>query len=322
MSETVNIDADLDIAPRISEPTGSSRRLFYWTILISLLINLVALYIAASRIELWKEIAEVVPDEHEIEFRLVDEKDLQKPKQVIENMTANEIIPENADLLSDKSSLASDLLEQKLPPGEAYNPGTSSFVKDITQPGLLENLLGKEKSAEPAKEEVSSQNFLKEDPKASSFPFLKKDSEKKSFSKDALTGGSSGSTYDNTKSASPFKGDFTLSTVAWEWAPFMNTWKAKILDKWYKMNIPPAYFFGFDEVSKGGIVQVYVKVSRDGKILDCRITDFTTHKSLVNPAFGAINNSFPLKALPADFPEEYLEVTWFMHYPDISEMKK
>lgn len=108
-------------------------------------------------------------------------------------------------------------------------------------------------------------------------------------------------------------GDFALSTYSWEWAPYWLAFKRKLNRVWFA---PPAYY-------QLGLIHGYTivrfKVSRDGQLFDFRVLRHVGHESLKESSINAIRASFPFMPLPDNFPDNYLEVTIKMVYPDLRQ---
>ncbi|GAB4369576.1 MAG: hypothetical protein Kow0042_11390 [Calditrichia bacterium] len=120
--------------------------------------------------------------------------------------------------------------------------------------------------------------------------------------------------------ASNFKaeevGDFALSTYAWSWAPYWLEFKRKLYRVWLT---PPAYYqLGLIH----GYTIVHFKVTREGQLRDLEVLRHVGHESLMESSVSAIESSFPLAPLPSDFPDEFLEVSIKMIYPDLRQYQQ
>lgn len=106
-------------------------------------------------------------------------------------------------------------------------------------------------------------------------------------------------------------GDFALSTYSWNWAPYWLAFKRKLMRIWYA---PPAYY-------QLGLISGYTivrfKVTRAGEMDDFQVLRHVGHSSLEQSSVSAIQSMFPFLPLPDSFPDEYLEVTIRMVYPDL-----
>jgi hypothetical protein len=139
----------------------------------------------------------------------------------------------------------------------------------------------------------------------------------KPFSRDILhnSGGSGGSRtfandgqYDNRMTTAPEFGDVSLSTYAWEWAPYIEYMRRRLREHIF----PPPAFYQMGAIS--GEVQLQFRLRRDGAVEGLKTLGYRGHVALVQTSLNAVRGSNPFKALPANFPEEYLEMTWIFYY--------
>lgn len=109
--------------------------------------------------------------------------------------------------------------------------------------------------------------------------------------------------YDNKKFSAKDLGGFTFNTYEWDFAPYMLEMKRKV-----ERNVfPPPAFTYMGLIS--GETLLRFKVMPNGEVKDLVVLKYTGHNSLKETSVKAIINSSPFKPLPADFPENYLEVT-------------
>lgn len=225
-----------------------------------------------------------------------------KPKQIVENLNENEFLPDFSDLLSDKNSKAQNpnLLENigqtpfshgNIPQANLSQPFSepaytkpkpqSKFTRDALTGKYTENVLQPERQQEQSKSMQSpvsdgTNNML----------------EQKEFSADDV-------------------GNITLSTYAWEWAPYINYFKKRLYRVWY---VPAAYYrLGLIH----GFTIIRFTMNREGSLLGYEVLKHEGHSSLQQSSINAVNAAFPLKALPAHFPEETLTLTLRMIYPNL-----
>jgi len=107
-------------------------------------------------------------------------------------------------------------------------------------------------------------------------------------------------------------GDISLSTTAWEYAPWLQDFERKVMRGWFA---PPAYSYGL--LKEGGWGLFQVEVSRSGKILRLDLLDQQGHPALIRNAQSALHNAAPLDPLPSDFPDSTLVVRVRMTYPRV-----
>jgi len=136
------------------------------------------------------------------------------------------------------------------------------------------------------------------------------------FSRDLLHGGGRGGSraysndgqFNNRKSSAPEFGDVTLSTYAWEWAPYIEYMRRRLRAHIY----PPPAFYVMGAIS--GEVRLHFKLLRNGTVEGLETLGYQGHASFVQTSINAVRASNPFKPLPADFPDEVLEMTWIFCY--------
>jgi hypothetical protein len=291
----------------------NDRKIIYIAVVISIILHLVGLLMingfdlfAFSREEPPPEIA---PLELEFEQPKVPEQQIaenlpeEKFYELVENPNATGQTPETSDKLSTASSLSQ----------------APSII-----PGQIREIPGQE-----VEKQASSQNQSEEDRQQLQEALEKSIlayKENRSFSRSALTGkkepapkvdeSSEKGAERGESSQRPegfdadLVGDFSLSTYEWEWAPYWLAFKRKLNRMWFA---PPAYFMGLIH----GHTILRFKVYRNGTIADLEILRHVGHESLEQSSFGAIEAVFPFLPLPENFPDEYLEVTLKLIYPDL-----
>ncbi len=102
---------------------------------------------------------------------------------------------------------------------------------------------------------------------------------------------------------SPDFGGFSFNTYNWDFAPYLLTMKRRIKNN---MNLPYA-FTNLGAVS--GKVLIHFTVLPSGVVTSLDILESDAHYSLEQSSVNAIMNSSAFAPLPADFPEDKLEVT-------------
>jgi len=136
------------------------------------------------------------------------------------------------------------------------------------------------------------------------------------FSRDLLRADGSGGNrafandgqYDHRSSTAPEFGDVSLSTYAWEWAPYIEYMRRRLRDHIY----PPPAFYAMGAIS--GQVKLHFKLRRDGGVEGLESLDYQGHVALVQTSINAVRASNPFKPLPANFPDEFLEMIWIFYY--------
>jgi outer membrane biosynthesis protein TonB len=288
------------------------RKIIYIALLISLILHLLGL-ILFTGFNLFAFTDENKPQEPE-PLELVFERpespempETQLPDkfyEIVENPNASGESPIETDMLSTASSISQ---------------------APVIIPGQIRAVPGSESTGDQqseTSEEQKSDDELQEAYQKSLMAYR----ENRSFSRSALTG-ETPQTEDQKKieksqvegetSRTPegfdaeSVGDFALSTYEWDWAPYWLDFKRKLNRVWYA---PPAYY-------QLGLIHGYTivrfKITRDGRIYDFEVLKQVGHSSLQQSSVNAIEAVFPFKELPNSFPDEYLEVTIKMIYPNL-----
>ena len=103
-------------------------------------------------------------------------------------------------------------------------------------------------------------------------------------------------------------GEFTLNTVRWDWAPWMNRFANELHRHW---RAPAAYRMGIIS----GMTKLRMVVEKDGRLSSLAILDTDGHRSLHTASQAALKAFAPYAPLPPHFPEENLVITLSLHYP-------
>jgi hypothetical protein len=107
-------------------------------------------------------------------------------------------------------------------------------------------------------------------------------------------------------------GDVSLSTIAWDYAPWLRRFGMQLQERWYA---PPAYLMGV--LKEGGWALLELEISRTGKVQRLVLLDEQGHPSLIRAAESALRSMVPIEPLPADFPEPTLTLRIRMIYPRV-----
>jgi outer membrane biosynthesis protein TonB len=232
----------------------------------------------------------------------------QKYFQIEDNPNANEQTPENADILAAKASISASPQETQVL-NEAIKPRQES--EDLTiketpenkpQEAVESGLNFEEKTGDVAiaYNREFSRNLLTQTPeqveatkKLSEAPASKTPPQLKDFRGDLV-------------------GDVALSTYAWEWAPWVLQLKYAFYEHLF---VPRAYSMGLID----GYTEVYLKISKDGKLVEHRLIQTGGHPTLKESTINAFVSSAPWKPLPANFPDEFLELRVRVIYPNLKE---
>lgn len=117
---------------------------------------------------------------------------------------------------------------------------------------------------------------------------------------------------DNPNGRAELTGDVSLSTTAWDYAPWLQRFGRKVMDGWIA---PTAYRMGL--LKEGGWTVVEMRISRSGELLSFQPLENRGHSSLIIAAQSALRNTAPEERLPADFPDSTLILRVRMIYPRV-----
>jgi outer membrane biosynthesis protein TonB len=109
-------------------------------------------------------------------------------------------------------------------------------------------------------------------------------------------------------SASATIGGISLNTTEWDFAPYLLDLKRRIKQKW----IPPIAFTTLGAVH--GYTWVQFRIYPDGHMESVEVVETEGHDSLHRSSVNAVKGAAPFRALPAGFPEDYLEITFGFYY--------
>lgn len=100
---------------------------------------------------------------------------------------------------------------------------------------------------------------------------------------------------------------FSLSTTAWEYAPYIARLKARI-----EAHIapPPAFFYGIAAWS----TRVRFRIERDGRLSALTLLDHRGVENLQHVAVDAVAHAADYEPLPPSFPEAALEITGSFYF--------
>jgi outer membrane biosynthesis protein TonB len=112
----------------------------------------------------------------------------------------------------------------------------------------------------------------------------------------------------NEGSAMASLGGISINTTAWDFAPYLLDLKHRVKQHW----IPPLAFTALGAIH--GYTVVYFRIYPDGHMEMLQVQEEEGHKSLHRSSVNAIKGAAPFRALPDDFPEDYLEVKFGFYY--------
>ncbi len=98
-------------------------------------------------------------------------------------------------------------------------------------------------------------------------------------------------------------GDFALSTVEWDFAPWLERFKSDFLPNW----IPPYAYTHLGVID--GVTVLKMVVQPDGTLSDLSVVEEEGHESLHRASTAAMRATAPLAPLPRHFPDPELVMT-------------
>ncbi len=279
---------------------GREKRIYLLAFLISLLFHLIFIHIFSPDLL----VIDFSPEEKDLPEEVTVVFPENKPKFIVENINENNEIPDESDLLSDYNSRVrnENLSEQfsnqpmsdgNIPFANLTRPRIQQLLKDQfqTKKFTKEALIGKQTNNDQTemsnKHTPMNQERIYADEKTTNNLY-----EQKKFSADQV-------------------GDMSLSTYAWEWAPYINALKRKLYSVWFT----PAAYHRLGLIYGHTVIQF--QISGDGHLIGFEVLEHNGHESLEQSSINAINSVFPFKPLPATFPEENLTITARLIYPNL-----
>jgi hypothetical protein len=201
-----------------------------------------------------------------------------KPMLIDDNEGADDIKPDKADILSTQNSQANDGVKRQRTGEEADKK--QQFIPEGAA-GFSSDLVGRNLTRESDEKSVAQIDRR-------------------------LT---------NTMARLQGPGaDFSLSSYAWEWAP----WVLDLKHKFERTINPPPVYTRLGLVS--GVTRVRFVINRDGTLADYEILFHKGHNILENTTIESIEAVFPFKRLPKDFPDTRLTIVGTFYYPDLRQL--
>lgn len=212
--------------------------------------------------------------------------------------------PKDAKLFSDKNVRA------KNPQTADKTKNTPFSAGDVKIPVLPKPRVQPEPKSPKPDENRKQKTEEQEKPTTSSEEMSYINPPKRKFSRELLLGKKPSTRpekpqpqYDNREFSVDDMGGFAFNTYNWNWAPYLLYLKKRIQQHIF----PPPAFTQMGIINGRTVLRFLI--AQDGTLLDLKILNYTGHASLMETSVNAINGSAPFRSLPADFPEDKLEVT-------------
>ncbi|HDL17712.1 MAG TPA: hypothetical protein ENH29_01515 [Bacteroidetes bacterium] len=212
--------------------------------------------------------------------------------------------PKNAKLFSDKNTRA------KNPQTTDKTKDTPFSAGDIKIPALPKPRTQPEPARFKPDESQKQRTKKQEEPTTSTDEMSYINPPERSFSRDLLLGKKPAARsekpqpqYNNREFSVDDMGGFAFNTYNWNWAPYLLYLKKRI----QRHIFPPPAFTQMGIIDGRTVLRFFI--AKNGKLLDLKILNYIGHASLMETSVNAINGSAPFRSLPADFPEDALEVT-------------
>ncbi len=215
--------------------------------------------------------------------------------------------PERPDLLSNVTSRARD----RVPGGETNVPKMQG-ESDVPSVNLKSNASPPQAAAQQTEQDAFGKAEARAEGKGTGATSLIPIKNDLSYRGSAGNSDIDQPEMQNADGNASLLGDVSLNTIAWDYAPWLQRFGRRLLDRWYA---PSAYMYGI--LKEGGYATIEVEFSKSGKMLRMDLLDQQGHPSLIQAAQNAMRSANPAEALPADFPEPTLILRVRMIYPKV-----
>ena len=280
------------------------KQLYLFAFILSLLFHILFLVIFKSDLF----VIDLTSDKEEIKDDITVLFPENKPRQIVENTNENNEVPDYSDLLSDLNSKARNQTILGEPFSQPFSEGNIAFP-NLTNPDLSPVLSKSIPGKKFSKEALINDNNEKE----SNNLDLGQNQPLRNAIESLQSQQTTNNIYNQNKFSVDQLGDISLSTYAWEWAPYINALKRKLTQVWFA---PAAY-------NRLGLIYGYTviqfSITKDGNLMGYTVLEHKGHESLEQSSVNAIKSTFPFKPLPDHFPDDYLTITARLIYPNLRE---
>jgi len=276
------------------------KRIYVISFLISILLHALFVLIFIKDIVL----VDLSPEEKDLPEEVTVLFPENKPKSIVENMNENYEVPETSDYLSDFNSKARTEQLLKELGNQPLSNGNIPFA-NLSRQNMqkqLEQQLKTKKFSRDALIGKQATDFQKDSYQNESQQAQQNIQDNQSATNNI---------YDQKQFSADQLGDISLSTYAWEWAPYINALKRKLYTVWFT----PAAYHRLGLIYGQTVIEF--SISRDGNLVYYKVHDHEGHESLEKSSVNAITALFPFKKLPDNFPEDNLTITARLIYPKL-----
>jgi hypothetical protein len=281
------------------------KQIYLLALILSLLLHIILILVFKTEFF----IIDLTPDDETITDDVTVIFPENKPKQIVENINENDDTPFESDLLSDRNSRSRNqmLLEERL--NQPFSEGNNLYP-NLTNPNFSPALSQNIPSKKFSKDALSSNN---DEASLKDYTGLDRRGPFRNAVESTQLQQMTNNIYKQNKFSADQLGDMSLSTYAWEWAPYINALKRKLYQVWFT----PAAYYRLGLIHGYTIIQF--SISREGQLIEYEVLEHEGHESLEQSSVNAIKSSFPFKPLPVNFPDENLTIVARLIYPNLRE---
>lgn len=276
------------------------KRIYTISFLLSLLLHTIFVIIFIKDIV----IIDLSPEEKDLPEEVTVLFPENKPKSIVENINENNEIPDESDYLSDFNSKARiERLLRELG-NQPLSDGNIPFA-NLTRPNLQKQLQKQFQTKKFSKDALMGKTV--NDYQNNHYQTESQQAQENIQANQSTTN----NIYNQKQFSADQMGDISLSTYAWEWAPYINALKRKLYTVWFT----PAAYHRLGLIYGQTVIEF--SISKEGKLLYYKVHDHQGHESLEKSSVNAITAVFPFKKLPNHFPEDNLTITARLIYPKL-----
>lgn len=278
----------------------SDKRIYLLAFILSLLLHIIFLLIFMKDLV----IIDLSPEDTDLPEEVTVLFPENKPKSIVENINENNEVPDNSDYLSDFNSRArtEQLLREMA--NQPMSEGNIPFA-NLTKPNIQQQIQKQFQTKKFSRDALIGKQT--NDFENNSYETESQQAQQSVQANQSTTN----NVYDQKDFSADQLGDISLSTYAWEWAPYINALKRKLYTVWFT----PAAYHRLGLIYGQTVIEF--SISKEGKLLYYKVLDHQGHESLEKSSVNAITAVFPFKKLPDHFPEESLTITARLIYPKL-----